>query len=97
MITRELIMKKGNLGMWRVSNGVETCYKITDDGGGYCNSIEEMCEYYNGEEVKLVNIILEKGNDVVELLYLIFRSTTQHNNWDCVVLAEELTHRSLTE
>lgn len=34
---------------------------------------------------------------MVELLDLIFRSTTQHSNWDCVVLAEESAHRSLTE
>lgn len=65
MITRELILQKSKLGLWRVSNGIEECYKITDDGGGYCNSIAEMCQYYDGEEVKLVNIILEKGNDVI--------------------------------
>lgn len=65
MIKKELLLEKGCLGLWKLDNGVEEVYKITDDGSGYCNSIEEMCKYYNGEEVKLVNIILEKGNSVM--------------------------------
>ena len=62
---RELLLEKGELGLWKVSYGLEECYRITDDGSGICNSIEEMCEYYGSEEVKLVNIILEKGNYIM--------------------------------
>jgi hypothetical protein len=61
----EVILSKGHLDLWKVSNATEEVYRITDDGSGYCNSIEEMCAYYNGDEIGLVNIIIENGNDVM--------------------------------
>ena len=65
MIKTEVLLSKNHLDLWKVSDGIEECYRITDDGSGYCNSIEEMCEYYHGDEIGLVNIILAKGNNVV--------------------------------
>lgn len=65
MITRELMLEKGDFGLWRVCDGAEECFRITDDGGGYCNSIEEMCRYYNGDEIGLVKQILQRGNNVI--------------------------------
>ena len=65
MITRELVCEKCDCGLWKVSDGVEECFKITDDGGGYCNSIEEMCRYYHGDEIGLVKQILQRGNNVI--------------------------------
>ena len=68
---REKIEEKGlfreaPLGLWKVTDGTETVYRITDDGCGYCNSIEEMSSYYNnGDEIGLVNKILEKENEIL--------------------------------
>lgn len=59
------IYRKGELALWeiRYQNGV--IYRITDDGSGYCNSIEEMCEYFDGNEIELVKIIVKDENDVM--------------------------------
>ena len=66
MITRELIEEKSFLGLWKVSDGINTVYKITDDGHGICNSVEEMSGYYfEGTETDLVNEILKRGNTVI--------------------------------
>lgn len=64
MNKHEVIFSKGNLDLWKINNGVEEWYRITDDGSGCCNSIEEMCAYYHGDEIGLVNIIIEKGNNI---------------------------------
>ena len=64
LVERKLIETKGDLGLWEVTNGKETVYRITDDGHGYCNSIEELATYYKGDEVGLVKQIINKGNPV---------------------------------
>ena len=65
MIKTEVLLSKGHLALWKASNGEEECYRITDDGSGYCNSIEEISGYFKGDEIGLVDIILEKGNEVM--------------------------------
>ena len=66
MVKREVVLSKGSLDLWKVSNESEECYKITDDGSGICNSIEEMSGYYRqGTEVDLVNEIIKRNNPVV--------------------------------
>lgn len=67
MNKREVMFSKGHLDLWKITcdNGM-TCYKITDDGSGICNSIEEMSGYYKkGTEIDLVNEIIKRDNPVV--------------------------------
>lgn len=62
-----LIEKKGKLGLWKVNVQEEGIrYRITDDGCGYCNSIEEMSSYYRkGTEIDLVKEILDRNNEIL--------------------------------
>lgn len=66
MATRRQILKKGKLGLWKITNKGVTIYRITDDGCGFCNSIEEMSSYYlHGTEIELVKEILHNGNKIL--------------------------------
>ena len=64
---RTLMEQKGKLGLWKVNVQEEGIrYRITDDGCGYSNSIEELSSYYNnGDDIGLVNKILEKENKIL--------------------------------
>lgn len=64
---RELLATKGRLGLWKVNIQKEGIrYRITDDGSGYCNSIEEMSSYYKkGTEIDLVKEILDRDNKIL--------------------------------
>lgn len=61
---RECLATKDVLGLWEITNGTEKCYRITDDGCGVCNSIEEMSSYFKGGETALVDEIIKRGNNV---------------------------------
>lgn len=61
---RECLATKDILGLWEITNGTEKCYRITDDGSGVCNSIEEMSNYFKGGETALVDEIIKRGNKV---------------------------------
>lgn len=61
---RECLATKDVLGLWEITNGTEKCYRITDDGCGVCNSIEEMSSYFKGGETALVDEIIKRGNTV---------------------------------
>lgn len=61
---RECLATKDVLGLWEITNGTEKCYRITDDGSGVCNSIEEMSSYFKGGETALVDEIIKRGNNV---------------------------------
>ena len=64
---RTLMEQKGKLGLWKVNVQEEGIrYRITDDGCGYCNSIEEMSSYYSkGTEIDLVKEILDRDNEIL--------------------------------
>ena len=65
--SKKIHENKNGLALWENYSAYDgqTWWNITDDGCGICNSIEEMCSYYNdGDEVGLVNEILVRGNEV---------------------------------
>lgn len=65
-VIREQIETKGRLGLWKRTYGAEVIYRITDDGSGVCNSIEEMSGYYTkGTEIDLVKEIMDRGNKIL--------------------------------
>lgn len=62
----KIIKQKDKLCLWQTYDGKKIVYRITDDGSGYCNSIEEMSAYYTkGTEIDLVNEIKNRGNKIL--------------------------------
>ncbi len=54
------------LKLWESTDGIKKVYRITDDGSGYCNSIEEMSAYYSqGTEIDLVKEIMKRENKIL--------------------------------
>ena len=62
----KILAVDGVLALWETNDGTNIVYRITDDGSGYCNSIEEMSGYYTkGTEIDLVNEIMNRGNKIL--------------------------------
>jgi len=61
---RKKIHEKGGLCLWEnysAYNG-ETWYTIHEED--VCNSLEEICYAFNGDEIGLVNEVIKRGNKV---------------------------------
>ena len=62
----KILETSGILALWETNDGTNVVYRITDDGSGYCNSVEEMSGYYTeGTEIDLVREIMNRGNKIL--------------------------------
>ena len=61
---RKKLHEKGRLRLWENYSGYdgETWYTIHEED--VCNSLEEICYAFNGDEIGLVNEVIKRGNKV---------------------------------